>query len=163
MGLTVGRTQVYTGNGKGKTTASLGLCLRAAGRGLRVCVIQFIKQRRCGEHIGAEKLGIEILQSSLSDVRLAVQEQLREARRRIDGQICDVLILDEILGSLRNGYVTLADVLSLMDARPETMELVLTGRNAPPEVIEKADLVTSMECVKHYYDAGLAAREGIEY
>jgi cob(I)alamin adenosyltransferase len=163
MRLTTGKIQVYTGNGKGKTTASLGLCFRAAGHGLRVCVIQFIKKQWCGEHVSAQALGIEILQGGLPDVRLAVQEQLKEAWLRINAETCDVLVLDEIFGSLHRGYVELADVLSLMDAKPEHMELVLTGRNAPPEVLSKADLITSMECVKHYYNAGLAAREGIEY
>lgn len=163
MGLETGRTQVYTGNGKGKTTASLGLCFRAAGQGLRPCVIQFIKQKSCGEHISAEKLGIEIFQNNLPDVRQAVKAQLELARRRLVERNCDVLVLDEILGSLKRGYVTLEDVLGLMDARPEHMELVLTGRDAPPEVIARADLVTSMQCVKHYYNTGLMAREGIEY
>ena len=152
----------YTGNGKGKTTASLGLSFRAVGHGLSVCVIQFIKKQRCGEHVSAGMLEIEIVQSALPDVRQAVQEQMQRAWNCIEQHKCDVLVLDEILGSLGRGYVNLEDVLAIMDARPEAMELVLTGRNAPPEVISKADLVTSMECVKHYYHTGLSAREGIE-
>jgi cob(I)alamin adenosyltransferase len=158
-----GRTQVYTGNGKGKTTASLGLCFRAAGQGLRVSVVQFMKRQRCGEHFSAEKLGIEILQSNLPNVRQAVKAQLQQAWDCINSQSCDVLVLDELLGSLGHGYVTLDEVLAVMDARPKDMELVLTGRDAPPEVIAKADLVTSMECVKHYFDTGLRARKGIEF
>lgn len=163
MSLETGKLQVYTGNGKGKTTASLGLCFRAAGQGLRPCVIQFIKRQRCGEHSSAERLGIEIVQSDLPDVCQGVRAQLALAQRYLRERHCDILVLDEILGSLKRDYVTLEEVLALVDLRPRDMELVLTGRNAPPSVIQRADLVTSMECVKHYFDAGLMAREGIEY
>lgn len=163
MGLETGRMHIYTGNGKGKTTAALGLCFRAAGQGLRPCMVQFIKQRRCGEHVSAERLGIEILQGEASDVRKGVREQLAVAQGKLTDGSCDVLVLDEILGSLRRGYVTLEEVLLLAELRPETVELVLTGRDAPQELMGKADLVTRMDCVKHYYQSGLPAREGIEF
>ena len=163
MRLETGCTQIYTGNGKGKTTAALGLCFRAAGQGLRPCMVQFIKQRHCGEHVSAERLGIEILQGEASDVRQGVREQLEVARERLSNGSCDVLVLDEILGSLRRGFVTIDEVLDLLATRPEAMELILTGRDAPQVLIEKADLVTRMDCVKHYYQRGLPARAGIEF
>jgi cob(I)alamin adenosyltransferase len=157
-----GKVQVYTGNGKGKTTASLGLCFRAAGQGLRPCVVQFWKRQRCGEHITAERLGIEMLQCQLADERQAALCQLQVARERM--ACCDVLVCDEILGVLHEGYLTLDEVLSLLDARPAAVELVLTGRNAPQQIIARADLVTEMRPIKHYFDeTGLPARLGIEY
>ncbi len=157
-----GRIQIYTGNGKGKTTASLGLCFRAAGQGLRPCVVQFWKQQRCGEHISAERLGFEILQCQLTDERQAALAQLAAAHERLTGG-CDLLVCDEILGALHAGLLTLGEVHGLLDARPAAVELVLTGRHAHPDLIRRADLVTEMRPIKHYYDEGLQARCGIEY
>lgn len=157
-----GKVQVYTGNGKGKTTASLGLCFRAAGQGLRPCIVQFWKRQRCGEHVSAERLGFEMLQCQLADERQAALHQLRVAHERLGD--CDVLVCDEILGALHEGFLTLHEVLGLLDARPAAVELVLTGRHAPQEIIERADLVTEMRPIKHYFDeTGLPARRGIEY
>lgn len=158
----VGKIQVYTGNGKGKTTAALGLCFRAMGQGLRPCVVQFWKRQRCGEHVSAERLGFEILQSQLFDERQAALQQLQAAHERLSA--CDVLVCDEILGALHQGFVTMEEVMGLLDARPAAVELVLTGRNAPPQIIARADLVTEMRPIKHYFDeAGLEARCGIEF
>ena len=162
--LETGRTHIYTGHGKGKTTAALGLCFRAAGQGLRPCIVQFIKQRRCGEHVSAERLGIEILQGKDGgDAAATVRAQLAVAQDIVRQGTCDVLVLDEILGSLRRGYVTLEEVMALVAGRPERMELVLTGRDAPDGLVAMADLVTEMTCRRHYYETGLMAREGIEY
>ncbi|NLG86228.1 MAG: cob(I)yrinic acid a,c-diamide adenosyltransferase [Firmicutes bacterium] len=158
-----GYIHVYTGNGKGKTTAALGLCLRASGHGRKIVVIQFIKGRRCGEHIALERLGIPILQCTQGDVRYNVQVQWERAKSMLRTGDCDLVVWDEIMAAINHGYVKLNEVLDTMDAKPEALELVLTGRNAPAEIIQRADLVTSMEPVKHYFDTGVPAREGVEF
>lgn len=158
-----GYIHVYTGNGKGKTTAALGLCLRASGHGRRIAVIQFIKGRRCGEHIALKRLGIPILQCTEGDVQHNVQVQWERAKSMLHTGDCDLLVWDEITAAINHSYVKLNEVLDAIDAKPEPMELVLTGRNAPVEIIRRADLVTSMELVKHYFDAGVPAREGVEF
>ena len=170
-----GMVQVYTGNGKGKTTAALGLALRAVGRGLRVCMVQFIKGGgQYGEHLAAERLAplLTIHQTGRDcwifkdkldpeDIRIA-QETLGFARRTVTGGEYDLVILDEINGASWFGLISVDDVLSLIDARRDHVELVLTGRNADPRVIEAADLVTEMVEVKHYFQAGVPGRTGIE-
>jgi cob(I)alamin adenosyltransferase len=175
MTLTQGHVQVYTGNGKGKTTAALGLALRAVGRGLKVCMVQFIKGGgQYGEHLAAERLAplLTIHQTGRDnwiykdnldpeDVRIA-RETLDLARQVLIGGEFDLVILDEINGAVWFGLIDVEDVLELMAARPEKVELVLTGRSAEPRVIEAADLVTEMVEVKHYFQAGVMARVGIE-
>jgi len=169
-----GTVQVYTGNGKGKTTAALGLCLRAAGRGMKSLIIQFMKGQKYGELEAVKSLGglITIEQMGLDtfvhvsspapeDVAMA-QKGLDRARQALKDDEVDILVLDEINVAVYFRLVRIEKVLELIDARPESMELVLTGRYAPPQVIGRADLVTRMECVKHYYDAGVPARDGIE-
>jgi len=174
MALERGCVQVYTGNGKGKTTASLGLALRAVGRGLRVCVFQFIKGGGpYGEHLIAEKLAplLTIIQSGrpgwvntkdITEDRAAAQEALLRARELLASGAYDLFICDEINGAVGFGLIDVEQVLELIALRPERVELVLTGRNAPERVIEAADLVTEMREVKHYYKAGVPARTGIE-
>ncbi|GAW66917.1 cobinamide adenosyltransferase [Geoanaerobacter pelophilus] len=175
MSLTEGKVQVYTGNGKGKTTAALGLALRAVGRGLKVCMVQFIKGGgEYGEHLAAERLAplLTIHQTGrdcwiykdrldLQDVAIA-RGTLNLARETLTGGQYDLVILDEINGAAWFGLITVEDILSLIKQRPEQVELVLTGRSADPRVIEAADLVTEMVEVKHYYQAGVPARTGIE-
>lgn len=175
MPLSRGYIQIYTGNSKGKTTAALGLALRAVGRGLSVCMIQFMKGGGpYGEHIAAERLSpeLEIIPTGRSgwvnrqnpapeDVQSA-REGLLLARRRLEEERCDILILDEICGAIDFGLLTLEEVLELVALKPLHTELVLTGRNAPAELIDRADLVTEMREVKHYYQAGVPARIGIE-
>ena len=175
MTLTEGKVQVYTGNGKGKTTAALGLALRAVGRGLRVCVVQFIKGGgQYGEHLAAGRLAplLTIHQTGRDcwiykdkldpeDVRIA-RETLELARDTVQGGEYDLVILDEINGAAWFGLIGVDDVLELVAARPEQVELVLTGRSADPRVIEAADLVTEMVEVKHYFQAGVMGRTGIE-
>ena len=169
-----GCTQVYTGNGKGKTTASLGLALRAVGRGLRVCVFQFIKGGGpYGEHLIAEKLAplFTIIQtgrpgwvntSDISEDRRVAQNALEQARSLLSSGEYDLVILDEINGAVGFGLVDVEQVLELIALKPDTVELVLTGRNAHERIIEAADLVTEMREIKHYYKAGVPARTGIE-
>ncbi len=170
-----GTVQVYTGDGKGKTTASLGLALRAVGHGLAVYMIQFMKgSRNYGELISAEKLpGFVIEQSGRDefvdrdnpapvDVEFA-RAGLEKARHALTGGGYDVVILDEINVALDFGLVSLEDVFALIDAKPDNVELVLTGRAAHPEIVKRADLVSEVLNIKHHYDAGVEAREGIEY
>lgn len=175
MSLTEGKVQVYTGNGKGKTTAALGLALRAVGRGLKVCMVQFIKGGgEYGEHLAAERLAplLTIHQTGRDcwiykdrldpqDVAIA-RGTLNLARETLTGGEYDLVILDEINGAAWFGLITVEDILALIKQRPEQVELVLTGRSADPRVVEAADLVTEMVEVKHYYQAGVPARTGIE-
>ncbi len=175
MPLSTGTVQVYTGNGKGKTTAALGLALRACGHGLRVLMIQFMKgSKNYGELLAAESVpGLQIVQKGLStfvekgnpseeDLKLA-REGMKLAWETIENKSCDILILDEINVAVDYGLVRVEDVLELIKKKPKEMELVLTGRYAPKEFVEVADLVTDMQEIKHHYQMGLKMREGIEY
>jgi len=174
MPLEHGCVQVYTGNGKGKTTAALGLALRAVGRGLKVCVFQFIKGGgRYGEHIAAEKLAplLTIIQTGrpgwvntkdITEDRQVAQEALVRAEELLTSAEFDLFICDEINGAVGFGLIDVEQVLELISRKPEKTELVLTGRNAHQQVIDAADLVTEMREIKHYYKAGVPARTGIE-
>lgn len=170
-----GLVQVYTGEGKGKTTAALGLALRAAGRGLKVKIIQFLKAPdSSGEHFAALRLApeLEIIPSGRpgfikrepdpEDLRLARQALALAGQILASGQV-DLLVLDEINVALSLGLIKTAEVLALIEGKPAAVELVLTGRGAPEEILLKADLVTEMRLVKHPFQEGLAAREGIEF
>lgn len=175
MKLEQGLIQVYTGNGKGKTTASLGLALRAVGRELKVCMIQFMKGGGpYGEQLAAERLAplLTVIQTgrpgwvnkdnpAQRDKDLAA-EALALARVTLLGGQYDMVILDEVNGAVSMGLLPVDELLELMRAKPKHVELVLTGRNADPKVIEAADLVTEMREIKHYYKAGVQSREGIE-
>jgi len=175
MKLERGLIQVYTGNGKGKTTAALGLAFRAAGRELMVCMIQFMKGGGpYGEHLAAPRLApyLTIIQTGREgwvnrdnpdpeDVRLA-HEALELAKQALTGGKYDLVILDEINGATGFGLITVDEVLSLIEVKPPDVELVLTGRNAHERIIAAADLVTEMHEIKHYYKVGVPARTGIE-
>jgi len=170
-----GLVQVYTGNGKGKTTAALGLAFRAVGRELRVCMIQFVKGcDPCGEHLAAHRLApyFTIVQMGHKGwlgreapgpeaVRMA-REAFAMAREAAVGGRYDLVILDEINMAVSHGLVSVDELLTLIREKGEMVELVLTGRNAAPEVVAAADLVTEMREVKHYFKAGVRARIGIE-
>ncbi|MFO8057524.1 MAG: cob(I)yrinic acid a,c-diamide adenosyltransferase [bacterium] len=170
-----GCLQVYTGNGKGKTTAALGLCLRAAGHGYRSHIIQFMKgQIDYGELKAVNYLEglIRITQGGRScfvrredpdpvDVDLA-RKALELAGKEIKERSADILVLDELSVALDFKLVELEDVMELIKSRPHSMELLITGRAAHPEVIEAADLVTEMKEIKHYYRQGIGCRTGIE-
>jgi cob(I)alamin adenosyltransferase len=174
MALEKGYVQVYTGNGKGKTTAALGLAVRAAGHGLNVCIFQFIKGGGpYGEHTIAGRLApyVTIIQTGrpgwvntrdISEDRAAAQKALLQARELLSGGAYDLFICDEINGAVGFGLIDVDQVLELIRLKPERVELVLTGRNADKRIIEAADLVTEMRDVKHYYTAGVPARTGIE-
>jgi cob(I)alamin adenosyltransferase len=169
-----GYIQVYTGSGKGKTTAALGLALRAVGHGLRVCMVQFMKNdRNAGEVRAAVLLSPNLAihpmgpkgfvrgTPRLVDFRMA-RRALDLARNVIKREDYDVVILDEVNVAVHLGIIAVEDLLALIDLKPKSVELVLTGRDTHPEVIEKADLVTEMVAVKHYFDKGVEARKGIE-
>ena len=169
-----GYVQVYTGDGKGKTTAGFGLAMRAAGQGLRVLVLQFMKgDPTWGEIVSAERLGIETEQVGLDhwvlkgkatdDDRAAAAAGFRRACELVDSGNYEVVVLDELITALFFELVAIDDVLALLRDKPRHVELVLTGRRAPAELVAAADLVTEMRPLKHYFDAGVGAREGIEY
>jgi len=168
---------VNTGNGKGKTTAALGMAMRAWGQGMKVLILQFIKGGwKYGELKAAEKLGpnFEIRQmgegfikgaddKSLDEHRHAAGEALKAARVEFAALNYDLIILDEILYAIHYGLVVQNDVLALLAAKPESLHVVLTGRNASPEIIDMADLVTEMREVKHPFSQGIPAQKGIEF
>lgn len=170
-----GCIQVYTGDGKGKTTCALGLAFRAVGRGLQVYIIQFLKGRDTGELNAAPRLAPELTivsfgRAGLVNLKTPAPEDLDLARQALDlarsvisAGKHDLVVLDEINVALAAGLVPLDEVLNLLHSRPPHVEVVLTGRNAPPEIIDAADLVTEMRPLKHYWQAGLAARRGIEW
>ena len=171
-----GMVHVYTGNGKGKTTASLGLALRALGHGYRVFMLQFMKgSKEYGELQAAEKYlpNLAIVQSGLEtfvikenpskeDLDLA-RQGLDIAKKTVTDGVYDLVILDEINVALDFNLIPLAEVLELLKNKPPHVELVLTGRYVPQEVIDAADLVSDVTLVKHPYYQGVEAREGIEY
>ena len=176
MGLQKGLIQVYTGDGKGKTTAALGLALRALGRGLMVVMIQFLKGgQETGELNMAQRLSpgfiikpmgrdgfVDRANPSSEDINLA-RAALKEAYKILDEKECDLLILDEVNVAVSLGLVDEGAVIKLIDGKPHNIELVLTGRGAPTSFIEKSHLATTMECTKHYFQQGEAARVGIEF
>jgi cob(I)alamin adenosyltransferase len=175
MRLERGCVQVYTGNSKGKTTAALGLAFRAVGRGLKVVMIQFMKGGGpYGEHLAAARLAPDLTiiptgregwvnkeDPAKEDIMLA-KNALSLAREKLLSGEFDLVILDEVNGAIGFGLIPVSDVLELLSVRPAAVELVLTGRNADPKIIEAADLVTEMVEIKHYYKAGVPARLGIE-
>lgn len=173
--LTQGLVQVYTGNGKGKTTASLGLCLRAAGHGLRIHVLQFMKgstvygelesARRLAPYLTIEQVGQDTFVSPSHpdpvDVAMA-QAGFDKAKKLVLSGDYDLIVLDEINCAVDFGLIALDELKDLIRNKPSHTELVLTGRGAHPDIIELADLVTEMREIKHYYNSGQHARVGIE-
>jgi cob(I)alamin adenosyltransferase len=171
--LTKGYIQVYTGDGKGKTTAALGLALRASGHGLHTYIGQFMKGQRYGEldalrdhpFITLEQYGDPrcIHREEVTAEHIAqAHEGLERAREAMLSGKYDLVVLDEVNVSIWFGVLETAEVLALLDEKPEHVEVVLTGRRAPQALIERADLVTEMRMVKHYYQNGVQARSGIE-
>ena len=171
--LTRGYVQVYTGDGKGKTTAALGLALRASGHGMRTYIGQFMKGQHYGE-LDALRERPHITIEQYGDVRCIRREEVTpehvaQARRglgrareaMLSGEY-DIIVLDEVNVTVWFGLLDVEQVLVFLDEKPERVEVVLTGRRAPQELIERADLVTEMREVKHYYEQGVLARDGIE-
>lgn len=165
---------LFTGDGKGKTTAALGAALRAAGHGATVCMIQFMKGRPYGELAAARKIpGFTIEQHGRDefvdpqqpeeiDIELARRGWSR-AREIVSAGKTDMLILDEINVAVSFGLIPLPEVVELIKNRPAGMDFILTGRYAPPALIELAHTVTEMKEIKHHYQNGIQMRKGIEY
>jgi len=168
-----GYVQVYTGNGKGKTTAAIGLSVRAAGAGLDVFIAQFIKMgdyseikslKKISDRITINQYGLgNFIQGKPSKEDLeAARKGLVATRSALVSGKYDMVILEEGNVAVSIGLMSVHDVLDLIDMKPAHVEIVITGRDASPEIIEKADLVTEMKDIKHYYSKGVAARTGIE-
>jgi len=171
-----GLIQIYTGDGKGKTTAAIGLACRARGHNLRVCYIYFHKnpEKRDGEHQVLKKLGVKVKgfakrhphfykDVNEEEVRKACLNGLEFVKKIFQGNKYDILILDEILISLRDGFLKEEEVLDILNSKPEDLELVLTGRGLTENINKRADLVSEIKKIKHPYDSGIKRRIGIEY
>ncbi len=168
-----GYIQVYTGDGKGKTTAAFGLALRATGAGLKTYIAQFVKGMKYSELNAIKKFDDSITlkqygrgyfikrKPKQEDIDIA-QHGFEEIRQIVKSEKYDLIILDEINIAISYNLIDEDDLIELMENKPSGIELVITGRYASPNVIEKADLVTEMKEVKHYYQKGVVARVGIE-
>ncbi|WP_156289601.1 cob(I)yrinic acid a,c-diamide adenosyltransferase [Oceanobacillus salinisoli] len=173
-----GLTLVYTGDGKGKTTAAIGLAVRGVGRGFKVKILQFIKspRRSYGEQMALEKLGVEMVQLGIGFTWLKTPEEHREALKKawpnardavMSGEY-DLVILDELNNALAidrfpiDDVLPLNEVINMIENKPEHVHLVITGRNAKQEIRDVADLVSVVEVEKHYYNEGVKAVKGIE-
>ena len=166
---------VNTGDGKGKTTAALGMVLRAWGRGFRICVIQFVKAETggWGEIKAAKKLGIEWhatgdgftwLSKDMDETTARALRGWEIAKEKIASNQYDLIVLDEFTYALHFGWLDTGEVLEWLRLnRPPSLHLIITGRSAPEALIEQADLVTEMRLIKHPYDQGIQAQPGIEF
>jgi len=176
-----GLVQIYTGDGKGKTTAAFGLALRAAGQGNKVLIYQFLKPasldigERFALQLGAVRIRVESLDSSwdmaksfddekaVVQTRTAIRQALERLAQSAEKRFYDCIILDEIVFCLSKGLAEYEDIKNLIDRRDGRVEIVLTGRGATEKLIGLADLVTEMKNIKHPFDTGAKARKGIEY
>lgn len=176
-----GLIQVYTGDGKGKTTAAIGLACRARGQGLRVCFISFHKPFKewasANDQRMLQKIGVEVKRFAEKhpacpfwkekitpdSVRKECLEGLKFIKKIYQENKYDLLVLDEINISLRDGFLKEEEVLDILNSKPKNLELVLTGRGATKGIIEKGDLVSEIKKIKHPYDLGVKRRKGIEY
>ncbi len=165
---------VNTGNGKGKTTAALGLLMRAWGQGMRVVMLQFIKTKTAnwGESRAARKMGVELvplgagftwMSKDIEHDRALAQQGWQRCREAIEGGEHDIVVMDEMTYCFKFGWLDLDEVLAVLSRRPPQQHVIITGRDAPPELIEFADLVTEMREIKHPYKSGVKAQKGIEF
>ncbi len=172
-----GYVQIYTGNGKGKTTATLGLTIRALGHGFTVHIVQFLKGGPTGELTTLEKLdNVSLFRvtdadkyiwnlnaQEKKDMQEKSQHMLQNIRKWFKEDLADIIILDEVMAAIKYEIVSLEDIQALLTIRPDTVEVIMTGRDAPQELIDRADLVSEINDVKHYFDKGVKARKGIEF
>ena len=173
-----GYVQIYTGNGKGKTTASVGLAVRAAGNEYNVFMVQFLKTSKTGEIEAAKKMAPffnifrfekkrgffwTLNSEEKSELKQEVQKAYEFCLEALHGEKCDILIMDEVMGALNNKLISEKQLLELIEVKPDNVELILTGRDAPISIIDKANLVTEMKDIKHYFNEGVPSREGIEF
>jgi cob(I)alamin adenosyltransferase len=169
-----GYIQLYTGNGKGKTTAAFGLAIRAAGAGLNIYIIQFMKGQLYSEHASLKKFKeikvdqfgtknfYKLNDHNYEEQYTLAQNGLKRAAEVLEDKKYDIVILDEIVTALSLNVLTLDEIIKLLEFKPENKELVLTGRGAPQHLISLCDLVTEMTEIKHYFSQGVNARVGIE-
>lgn len=172
----LGLIHIYTGDGKGKTTAAIGLSLRAVANGLRVCVIQFMKalsdesgeirEIKRFENVSVKRYGGNLLVKThppVEEIKSEIAKGLEEARSIAESGFCDLLVLDEINVAVSMGLADLEKVLEVVRLCKGRVELVMTGRNAPQEFIDIADYVTEFKLIKHPFNKGITARQGIEF
>lgn len=172
-----GLIQIYTGDGKGKTTAAVGQIIRAIGHDLDVCLVYFHKnpgELEYGEFAVLEKLGVKVKGFAEKHPHFNEEISRRQLRKKclkgiefiekiFKGKSFDLVVLDEIIISMRDGFLKEKELLEILEIKPEKMELILTGREASERLIEKADLVSEVKKIKHPYDKGLESRRGIEF
>jgi cob(I)alamin adenosyltransferase len=176
-----GLVQIYTGDGKGKTTAAFGLALRAAGQGNKVLIYQFLKPQsldvgeRFAIKLGAVRIRVEALdlpwdmnksfedKKAVDEMRLAIKGVLEKIAQTAEKRFYDVIILDEIVYCLSRDLAELKDIKNIIDRKDTAVEIVLTGRGATDELIAMADLVTEMKNVKHPFEKGQTSRRGIDF
>ena len=176
--LMTGLVHVYTGDGKGKSTAALGQVLRSLGHGLRVYIAQFLKS---SELFSGEIKALDLFHDNVrlvryhqihpmfdpdvdvSQLRVSVSEALDEAREAMLSTSYDIIVLDEINNAVAEGFIVVKAIVEFISSKPKEVELILTGRNAAKEVVELADYVTEMRCIKHPFERGIPARRGIEF
>jgi len=176
--LEIGLTHIYTGDGKGKSTAALGQVLRALGYGMRAYIVQFLKSKdRFSGEIGSLSQfdnNVELVRYNqvhpmfdpgvdVNQLRASVSEALDEARRAMLSGDYDIVVLDEINNAVADGFADVGTIVEFIMSKPKAVELILTGRSAAQEVIDLADYVTDMKCVKHPFQRGIPARRGIEF
>lgn len=172
-----GLVHIYCGNGKGKTTAAMGLAIRAAGREKKVFITQFLKSGKSGELVSLEKLRDYITflpgrpvnkfvwnmnEDEKNQAKIEHTKRFREIKDIINNEQYDLLILDEIIATINNGFIELDEVVDFLKSKPITLEVVMTGRDPKKELIELANYVTEMKCVKHPFNEGIPSRIGIE-
>jgi cob(I)alamin adenosyltransferase len=168
-----GLIHIYTGEGKGKTTAAIGLACRAAGVGQKVLIVQFLKGSDTGELASLKMLGIKVergdvkkfipymTQDELTDCKKQQENCFKIAKDNMDK--FDLLVLDEIIGAVSMNMIDMEAVVKLIQNKPKTTELVLTGRGSPDELVGLADYVSEIKCIKHPFQKGIKARKGIEF
>ncbi|GAC1458807.1 MAG: cob(I)yrinic acid a,c-diamide adenosyltransferase [Ktedonobacteraceae bacterium] len=166
---------VNTGNGKGKTTAALGLLMRCWGQDMRVVMLQFLKAKtgKWGEIRAAQRMGVEItplgkgfswMSENIEQDRAVAQACWQQCREKIESGLYDIVVMDEITYPLKYGWLSLAEVITVLRQRDPMLHIVITGRDAPQELIEYADMVTEMREIKHPYKLqGIRAQKGIEF
>lgn len=172
-----GLIHIYCGDGKGKTTAAMGLAIRAAGREKRVFITQFLKSGKSGELISLDKLKEYIYflpgkpvnkfvwnmnEDEKKQAKIEHTKRFREIKETINNEQYDLLILDEIIGTINNGFIELEEVVDFLKSKPKTLEVVMTGRDPKEELIKISNYVTEMKCIKHPFNEGIPSRIGIE-